>query len=83
MFKHKRLKIFFLFILGFLIPLPAYAYAGPGSAIGILIIILTVIIAFFSSVFIKLFNFFKMLFKKAKLNSNKHSSKNNNQKQRK
>ena len=42
---------------------PAYAYAGPGAAIGAILVALTVIVAFFSSLIIKLFNFFKITLK--------------------
>lgn len=42
---------------------PAHAYAGPGAAIGAILVALTVIIAFFSSLIIKLFNLFTNTFK--------------------
>ena len=58
-----RLKIIFLatFLLTFFSP--AYAYAGPGVAIGAIIVALTVIVAFFSSVLIRVINFIKFLLK--------------------
>ena len=45
---------------------PAYAYGGPGAAVGAIIVLITIIIAFFSSLLIKAFNLIKFLF--AKLN---------------
>lgn len=42
---------------------PVYAYAGPGVAIGAIIVAITVLIAFFSSLIIRLFNFLKSTFK--------------------
>ena len=53
--KYKKQII--LFSTLFLISKPAYAYAGPGVAIGALVVFLTVIIAFFASFFISLFRF--------------------------
>ena len=79
MHKQTNLKVLSLFVIGLLIPLPAHAYAGPGSAIGILIIILTVILAFFSSVIIKFFNLIKMIFKKINLRSKKNTKNKSNQ----
>ena len=35
---------------------PAHAYAGPGVAIGAVLVALTVLFAFFSSLIIKIFN---------------------------
>ena len=58
-----RLKIIFLttFLLTFFSP--AYAYAGPGVAIGAVIVALTVIVAFFSSILIRAINFIKFILK--------------------
>ena len=78
MHKQTRIKVLSLFVIGLLIPFPAHAYAGPGSAIGILIIILTVILAFFSSVIIKFFNLIKMIFKKVNLRLKKKNTKKSN-----
>ena len=56
-------------MLNVLIP-PAHAYAGPGVAIGAIIVALTVLFAFFSSLIIKIFNliisFLKYINKKLK-----------------
>jgi len=69
-----RNKVKYLGIALFLslIQLPAHAYAGPGSSIGILIVILTVILAFFSSVILKSINFIKNLLNKTRKKSSKN-----------
>ena len=56
-----RLKAIFLttFLLTFFSP--AYAYAGPGVALGAVIVALTVIVAFFSSILIRVINFIKFI----------------------
>ena len=63
----SRLKIqnfLTLFLLGFLLhAAPAHAYAGPGAAIGVVIVFITVVLAFFGSVFISLINFISKLFR--------------------
>ena len=55
----------------FLIP-PAHAYAGPGVAIGAIIVAITVLLAFFSSLLIRIFNLIKIVFNflKRKITSN-------------
>ena len=68
-----------IFLLSVFLPTPAHAYAGPGVAIGAIIIFFTVLFTFFASVFISIFNFFKNNIKKVmskkgtfkKINSNK------------
>ena len=53
-------KFYFLFFLfAFIFPPAVKAYAGPGVAIGAIIVFLTVIMAFFASTFITVFNFVK------------------------
>ena len=50
-------KIRFLlivFITSILIPLPVHAYAGPGAAIGAIIVLITIVFAFFGSIFISI-----------------------------
>ncbi len=42
----------------------AYAYAGPGVAIGAVIVFFTVVIAIFASSILRVINFFKYIFKK-------------------
>lgn len=38
---------------------PAFAYAGPGVAIGAVIVFLTIIVTFFASFFLTFFKYFK------------------------
>ena len=54
----------YCFISSLIIPNSVNAYAGPGVAIGIILIIFTVIIAFFSSLIIKFYKISKRLYKK-------------------
>ena len=68
-------KNFFIFLLAMIcasIP-PAFAYGGPGAAIGAIIVLITIIIAFFSSLIIKILNLIKVSFSKLRnyLKSNK------------
>tara|TARA_B100001250_G_C19736558_1_gene761026 strand:- start:1031 stop:1276 length:246 start_codon:yes stop_codon:yes gene_type:complete len=56
---HKLKLITLLAILSFLFPQAAHAYAGPGVAIGALIVFLTVVAAFFASTFITIISFLK------------------------
>ena len=66
--------ISFLFVV--LIP-PAQAYAGPGVAIGAILVAITVILAFLSTLLIRIFNLFKYIFNflKKKILSNPKFSK--------
>ena len=78
-FKSKNfLSIFSISLLSvFLVP-PAHAYAGPGVAIGAIIVGITVLLAFFSSLLIRIFNLIKFVFNflKRKINQNtKHYKK--------
>ena len=61
--KLNPTKLFFylLTLSALLVTLPAKAYAGPGVGIGILIVFLTVIIAFIGSLLISIINFFKWI----------------------
>ena len=75
---HNRFKL--ISLLTFLVAIfnsPAHAYAGPGAAIGAILVALTVIIAFFSSLIIKIFNLFTNTFKvlQKKLKSRKNLKK--------
>ena len=54
--------ILLLFIFGFVFPYAAHAYAGPGVAIGAIIVFLTVVAAFFASTFITIISFIKKIF---------------------
>ena len=82
MFINKNLKYKILFLIFLLLPFPAFAYAGPGSAIGILIILITVILAFFSSVIFKIIALLKLIFNwlKIQLSTNKKINKTKNKK---
>ena len=51
-----------LFFLPLLLIKPAYAYGGPGVAIGAIIVLCTVILAFLGSVFLVLAKFIKRTF---------------------
>ncbi len=77
MIKENTKKYFLISFLITFIFSPAYAYAGPGSAIGILIIIITVIAAFFSSILIKSFKLISKGLKRIKksFSKNKKTSK--------
>ena len=74
------MKINKKYLLLFLAPIffhaPAYAYAGPGAAIGAIIVALTVFLAFFASIFLGTFDFFKKLINKGKKNSIKEKKRN-------
>ena len=74
---YKLSTLSLLFIL--FIP-PAYAYAGPGMAIGAILVALTVIVAFFGSLIIKIFNlimsFLRYLNRKLKSRKNIKKDKN-------
>lgn len=59
----KRNEIFiFLGIFSICLPNAVHAYAGPGAALGVIIVFITVIIAFFASFFISIFQFLKKTF---------------------
>ena len=59
----KRNEIFlFLGLTSILLPNAVYAYAGPGAAFGVIVVFITVIIAFFASSFISIFKFLKKTF---------------------
>lgn len=62
--------IIFSFLLIVFVP-SAHAYAGPGVALGVIVVALTVIVAFFGSLIIKIFNLIVNFLKyiKRKLNS--------------
>ena len=59
----KNITIFLLTIFSTFIS-PAFAYGGPGAAIGAIIVLITIILAFFSSLIIKIFKILKVLFSK-------------------
>ena len=65
----KKNFITFSIIFLFFASMPVYAYAGPGAAIGIIVIFFTVIFAFFSSVLISIFEFAYKNLKKLRQNN--------------
>tara|TARA_Y100000589_G_C26864683_1_gene511393 strand:+ start:226 stop:471 length:246 start_codon:yes stop_codon:yes gene_type:complete len=69
-FKNKYLLLFYLSLF---FQFPVHAYAGPGAAIGAIVVAITVILAFIASLIIGTFDYFKKFF--TKLNK-----KNNNNK---
>ena len=82
----KPSEIFlFLGLFSILLPNAVYAYAGPGAAFGVIVVFITVIIAFFASSFISIFKFLKKTFvflknslpKKKKLSNKKNLKKDN------
>ena len=66
----------FIISIVFVNVLPVHAYAGPGAAIGAIIVFLTVVIAFFASTFISIFNFLRKFSKKMFKTKNKKIKKN-------
>ena len=66
----------FIITIVFVNVLPVHAYAGPGAAIGAIIVFLTVVIAFFASTFISIFNFLRKFSKKMFKTKNKKIKKN-------
>ena len=59
-----KLLLSFLFFIFLIFPPASHAYAGPGVAIGAIIVALTVVIAFFASTILGIFSFFKKVFNK-------------------
>ena len=59
---NKRYKLLFIFL--FFTISPVYAYAGPGVAIGVVIVFITVVLAFFASFFLNIYKFLKLLITK-------------------
>ena len=66
-------------LLSICFPAAVHAYAGPGAAIGVIIVFFTVLIAFFASTFISIFQFLKkvFIFLKKSLSKNNSLSKKN------
>ena len=61
--KHFKNYLFVLFFSYLILPLAAHAYAGPSVAIGVVIVAITIILAFFSSLIIKIFKLLKFVIK--------------------
>ena len=55
----KKLTLLIPFLAGIFVVKPVHAYAGPGVAIGAIIVFFTVIITFFASAFLGIFKFIK------------------------
>ena len=68
-----KLKRFFLFLFAFILITinPVHAYAGPGAAIGAIIVALTVILAFGASLLLGIFELLRKFFKAIKLKFSK------------
>ena len=60
-FKHFSLIL--IITTFFILTEPAHAYAGPGVAVGALIVFLTVILTLFASFFLTIFGYLRKLFK--------------------
>ena len=58
----KKFSYCLIFLISFVFVPAAHAYAGPGVAIGAVIVVITVCITFFASLFLTLFNSIKKLF---------------------
>ena len=59
---NKKYLYFFLISLISTLYVPAFAYAGPGAALGVVIVFITVVIAFVISIFLTSYKFIKRLF---------------------
>ena len=77
--KFKK-KYLFIFYLSLFLQIPVHAYAGPGAAIGAIIVAITVIFAFIASLIIGTYEMFKKFFhkRKKKKNINKQNDDNKN-----
>ena len=80
-----KLKRFFLFLVAFILITinPAHAYAGPGAAIGAIIVALTVILAFGASLLLSIFELLRKFFKAIKLKFSKINKKSKSNKKTK
>ena len=70
-----KFKIFALFLITIFIQQPVHAYAGPGVAIGIVIVFLTLIFTFLASLLISSFELTKKVFFKIRNKLNKKQKK--------
>ena len=76
--NYKKSNYFIiLFLISFFLAPAAHAYAGPGVAIGAIIVAITVVIAFISSTLIGFFNILKKTKNKIR---NKNKSKRHKKK---
>ena len=58
----KNFSLILIITIFFILIEPAYAYAGPGVAVGALIVFLTVILTFFASFILTIFGYLRKLF---------------------
>ena len=74
----KNFSLILFITICFILIEPAYAYAGPGVAVGALIVFLTVILTFFASFFLTIFRYLREFFNYIyKLLLNKKTKKRN------
>lgn len=73
---------YFLYFLIFLSIPPVYAYAGPGVAIGAIIVFITLLITFFASTILTIFKFVRQIIRLI-LKILNNAKKNFNQRKRK
>ena len=57
--KKPYFTLLFLVTIFWINILPAHAYAGPGVAIGAIVVLFTVVFAFFGSLILRIFNLIK------------------------
>lgn len=61
-YNFKNFSLTSIITLLFILIEPAHAYAGPGVAVGALIVFITVILTFFASFFLTIFGYLGKLF---------------------
>ena len=71
-FSNIQLFLFLSFVLSH----PAYAYAGPGAAVGLVVVVATVVFGLFASFFINIVIAFRKIFDKI-FKKDKKAVKNN------
>ncbi len=67
----KNIYLFCITLITIVFIKPAYAYGGPGLGIGALIVLITVIITFFASFILKIFEMINKIIKSLKNNLSK------------
>jgi len=88
MLKKNKNYILFFIVSSFFAIQPVQAYAGPGVALGALVVFITVLITFFASTILTIFRYLKKVVKfiRRKFNNknqkiyNKNKNKNKNKK---
>ena len=61
--KKSRYQLLLITSVSIIFFNPAYAYGGPGLAIGAIIVLITIIVTFFASLFLKIFELIKKIIK--------------------